>query len=216
MLKNSSLFISFEGGEGSGKSTQIDLLSKTLKDRLIKFYVTREPGGSKGGEKIRKLLVKGEPQRWDSETEVLLMYAARRDNFIRSIKPKLNNGFIVISDRYSDSTRIYQGLVGGVPISKIKSIHKFSLGNFEPHLTFLLDLSVEEGLKRAKARNDKENRFESKGLDFHLSVRKSYLELASNYPNRIKIIDASGTAEEVQEKIILLIDRFKRTSFNYD
>ena len=213
MQTQSPLFISFEGGEGSGKSTQINLLSNILKSRLCKFFITREPGGSKGGEIIRKLLVRGNPKKWDVETEVLLMYAARRDNFIRSIKPKLQQGYTVITDRYSDSTRIYQGLVGGVSKSKLRSIHKFSLGDFEPNLTFLLDLSVEEGLKRAKARNDKENRFESKGMAFHLSVRKSYLKLASDYPDRIKIIDASGSAKEVQEKIIGFIDKYKKNYF---
>ena len=191
------MFISFEGGEGSGKTTQIDLLKEKLLNNNNKVLVTREPGGSSGAEKIRKLLVKGKPNRWDPETEALLMFAARRDNFIRSIKPSLDMGEIVISDRYTDSTRVYQGLVGGVGLKKINSLNKIILGNFEPELTILLDIDVDIGLKRVSLRKDQEIRFESKGVKFHNLVRKKYLYLSKLYNNRIIVINALGKKNDI-------------------
>ncbi len=202
------MFITFEGGEGTGKSTQINLLSKFLISNLYKVFVTREPGGSIGAETIRKLLVTGNPNRWDAHTEALLMYAARRDNFKRIIKPKLAEGNIVISDRFSDSTKVYQGHVGGISDTNIDLLHKFSLDNFYPDLTFVLDLDVSEGLKRANTRKSNEKRFESKGFEFHENVRKSYLKLASDEPNRIYIIDASKSISKIQNEIIKVVEKF--------
>ena len=201
------MFITFEGGEGAGKSTQINLLSKYLISNSHKVFVTREPGGSLGAETIRKLLVTGNPNRWDTYTEALLMYAARRDNFIRIIKPKLSEGNIVISDRYSDSTKVYQGFVGGISDKNIDLLHKFSLGNFFPNLTILLDLDVKKGLRRANSRNSNENRFESKGYEFHEKVRKSYLKLALNEPKRIYVINASKSISDIQNDIIKIVNK---------
>ena len=206
-----SFFISFEGGEGTGKSTQINLLKNYLIKRSFNVFVTREPGGSDGAESIRKLLVKGKANRWDPETETLLMYAARRDNYIRCIKPNLDSGNIVICDRFSDSTRVYQGYVGNVPKEFLINLHKITLGSIEPDLTFLLDLDVQKGLLRASKRSSYENRFELKGINFHELVRKSYLKLAKEFPRRICVIDALGTAQEVHNKIlnkILSITKF--------
>ena len=205
---NKSLFITFEGGEGSGKTTQINFLSQYLKLKSFKVLVTREPGGSDGAESIRKLLVTGNANRWDVETEALLMYAARRDNFIRLIKPSLNDGKIVISDRFSDSTRVYQGLVGGISEYKINTLHSFCLGEIEPDLTFLLDINYHDGLARANARISNENRFESKGDKFHKSIRKAYLKLASENPSRIHVIDASKSTNQIKLNIFKIIDKY--------
>ncbi len=205
---NKSLFITFEGGEGSGKTTQINFLSKYLKLKSFKVLVTREPGGSDGAESIRKLLVTGNANRWDVETEALLMYAARRDNFIRLIKPSLNDGKIVISDRFSDSTRVYQGLVGGISEYKINTLHSFCLEEIEPDLTFLLDINYHEGLARANARISNENRFESKGDKFHKSIRKAYLKLAYENPSRIHVIDASKSKNQIKLNIFKIVDKY--------
>ncbi len=213
---NKSLFISFEGGEGSGKTTQINFLSKYLKSKSFKVLITREPGGSEGAERIRKLLVTGTPGRWDVETEALLMYAARRDNFIRTISPSLNDGKIVISDRFSDSTRVYQGVVGGIPEYKINTLHSFCLEEIEPDLTFLLDINYQDGLSRAKSRISNENRFESKGNKFHKSIRKAYLKLASENPNRIHVIDASKSKNQIKLNIFKIIDKYIKKIKNYN
>ena len=205
---NKSLFITFEGGEGSGKTTQINFLSKYLKLKSFKVLITREPGGSDGAESIRKLLVTGNANRWDVETEALLMYAARRDNFIRLIKPSLNDGKIVISDRFSDSTRVYQGLVGGISEYKINTLHSFCLEEIEPDLTFLLDINYHEGLARANARISNENRFESKGDKFHKSIRKAYLKLAYENPSRIDVIDASKSKNQIKLNIFKIVDKY--------
>ena len=136
------------------------------------------------------------------------MYAARRDNFIRIIKPKLSEGNIVISDRFSDSTKVYQGYVGGVSDANIDLLHKFSLDDFYPDLTFYLDLDVSKGLERANSRKSNEKRFESKGLEFHENIRKSYLKLASDEPARIYIIDASKSISKIQNEITKVVEKF--------
>ena len=202
------LFITFEGGEGSGKTTQIALLSDYLASKYYKVYVTREPGGSKGAESIRNLLVTGNPDKWDPETEALLMYAARRDNYIRVIRPNLNEGKIVISDRFSDSTNVYQGIVGGVSQEKINLLHNFCLDNFQPDLTFILDIDVKRGLSRANSRKGNENRFESKGTDFHNLVRDAYLDLASKNKKRMYIIDASKSITDIYGDIKNIFDKY--------
>ena len=213
---NKSLFITFEGGEGSGKTTQINFLLKYLKSKSFKVLITREPGGSDGAESIRKLLVTGTPSRWDVETEALLMYAARRDNFIRLIKPSLKDGKIVISDRFSDSTRVYQGLVGGISEYKINTLHSFCLEKIEPDLTILLDINYHDGLARANARVSNENRFESKGDKFHKSIRKAYLKLASENPTRIHVIDASQSKNQIKLNIFKIIDKYIEKSEKYN
>ena len=142
------------------------------------------------------------------ETEALLMYAARRDNFIRLIKPSLNDGKIVISDRFSDSTRVYQGLVGGISEYKINTLHSFCLEEIEPDLTFLLDINYHEGLARANARISNENRFESKGDKFHKSIRKAYLKLAYENPSRIHVIDASKSKNQIKLNKFKIVDKY--------
>ena len=205
---NNGLFITFEGGEGSGKTTQIALLSKYLVSQSHKVFVTREPGGSIGAESIRNLLVTGNVERWDPETEALLMYAARRDNYIRIIRPNLKDGKIVISDRFSDSTKVYQGIVGGVEIEKINSLNNFCLDKFQPDLTFILDIDVKTGLSRANSRKGNENRFESKGADFHNLVRDAYLDLASENKERMHVIDASKTISDIYSDIKNIFDKY--------
>ena len=200
------MFISFEGGEGSGKTTQIKLLIDTLKKNNFNFFNTREPGGTQGGENIRKLLVNGNPNRWDTETEALLMFAARRDNYIRNILPSLKKEHLIISDRYTDSTRVYQGLVGGLGLRKINLLSKTFLNNFEPNLTFLIDIDVDDGLGRVSLRDNSEHRFESKGKDFHLLVRKQYLYLSKIYKDRIILIDGSLSIDEINLQILNIIN----------
>ena len=201
------MFITFEGGEGSGKTTQIELLSEYLISKSHKVYLTREPGGTEGAENIRKLLVTGNPEKWDAKTEALLMYASRLDNYERLIKPNLNKGYIVISDRFADSTRVYQGLVGGISEIEIEELHSFCLGNFDPDLTFVLDIDVEQGLLRANSRNNNENRFESKGFEFHDLVRKGYLKLANKY-KRMHVIDATMSVKEINSNIVQIIETY--------
>ena len=201
------MFITFEGGEGSGKTTQIELLSDYLLSKSHNVFVTREPGGSKGAESIRNLLVTGNPERWNAKTEALLMYASRLDNYERLIKPNLNQGKIVISDRFADSTRVYQGFVGGVSEREIEELHSFCLNNFDPDLTFILDIDVKQGLLRAKSRNNNENRFESKGLKFHELVRKGYLILADKN-KRMHVIDASMSISEINNNIVQIVETY--------
>jgi len=201
------MFISFEGGEGSGKTSQINLLIKVLKKNNLNYFHTREPGGSEGGENIRKLLVNGNPNRWDAETEALLMFAARRDNYIRNILPSLEKNHLVISDRYTDSTRVYQGLVGGLGLRKINLLSKTFLNNFEPNLTFLLDIDANLGLERVYKRNNSEHRFESKGIDYHFLIRKKYHYLSKIYKDRIILIDGSLGIDEINFKIITIINK---------
>jgi dTMP kinase len=194
-------FITLEGGEGTGKSTQAKRLAARLDARGIVTIATREPGGSPGAEEIRKLIVEGEPGRWDALTETLLLYAARADHVAKTIGPAMEKSFWVVSDRFADSTFVYQGKGRGLDEAQIASIGKAVLGPFVPDLTLILDLPVEEGLKRAHKRAGKETRFEQFDHAFHQRLRDGFLELAAREPQRCVLIDASGTAEEVEEKI---------------
>ena len=200
-LIDTGRFISLEGGEGAGKSTQAFVLKEFLNRAGKEVILTREPGGSPGAEQIRNLIVSGDVNRWDKLTEVLLLYAARRDHWLRTIQPALSEGSWVISDRFSDSTFVYQGLAGVVDTSTILTIHKIVLGDVWPDLTLLLDLAPEVGLKRSQERDAAENssdtRFEKMSLTFHKRLRKGFLQLASDNPKRFKMVDASKDKNEV-------------------
>lgn len=198
-------FITFEGGEGAGKSTQIRRLAETLRARGIDVVLTREPGGSPGAEAIRTLLVEGEPGRWDGITETLLFAAARHDHVERTIRPALARGAWVLCDRFTDSTIAYQGYGAGADIELIRSLSAAAAGDVVPDLTLILDLPIEEGLKRAASRAGGEDRFERKGAEFHTRLREGFLAIAKDEPVRCAIIDATGSPDEVAEKISKLV-----------
>ncbi len=184
-------FITFEGGEGGGKSTQIHRLSRRLAATGRDLLVTREPGGSPGAEAIRALLVNGETDRWSPVTETLLMNAARRDHIETVIRPALARGATVLCDRFADSTRAYQGAGGGAPAALIDALEAAVLGGLKPDLTLILDLPAEVGLMRASARGGGETRFETKPLEFHNRLRAAFLAIAEREPGRCVLIDAS-------------------------
>jgi dTMP kinase len=194
-------FITLEGGEGTGKSTQVRRLAAQLKTKGIKVLTTREPGGSPGAEEIRKLLVEGEPGRWNPITETLLVYAARADHVARTIGPALTEGRWVISDRFSDSTYAYQGVGRGLDRETIRRIDSAVLDDFVPDLTLVLDLEVATGLARARARAGAENRFEKFGNDFHEKLRQAFVDIARRHPDRCRLIDAAGSEDQVAEQI---------------
>jgi dTMP kinase len=198
-------FITLEGGEGTGKSTQIRKLASALEARGIKVLATREPGGAPGAEQIRKLMVEGEPGRWDPITETLLAYAARADHVARTIGPALLADTWVISDRFNDSTFAYQGVGRGVPRETIRRIDAAVLDDFAPDLTLILDLDVTIGLQRAMARSGAENRFEKFGADFHEKLRQAFLDIAKRSPERCRVIDAGGTEDQVAEAIFAAV-----------
>ena len=200
------LFITLEGGEGSGKSTQARLLKRWLSDVFPgrEILVTREPGGTEQAEEIRAILVNGAADKLSVQTEALLMIAARTEHVQKFIQPALLRDAIVICDRFSDSTLVYQGLAQGKDIDLLRSIHEFGFSDLRPDITFVLDVPPEQGLKRAEDRlqlNNAESRFEDKGLAFHRRVRDGFIELAAQDPQRFVIIDASGTAEQTDEQV---------------
>ena len=192
-------FISFEGGEGAGKSTQARRLAERLVGREV--VLTREPGGSPGAEAIRGLLVEGEADRWSAVSETLLMYAARRDHIERLIEPALERGAWVICDRFLDSTRAYQGTAGGAPMALITALELDVVGAVTPDLTLVLDMPVAAGLARAAGRSGGEGRFESKGHGFHERLRSAFLDIAAREPERCAVLSAEGDLEAVAERV---------------
>lgn len=194
-------FITFEGGEGAGKSTQVRLLAERLKGAAREVVVTREPGGSPGAEAIRDLVVNGPADRWSPVAETLLMYAARRDHLERLIRPSLERGAWVICDRFADSTRAYQGAGGQAPAALIEALETHLLEDIRPDLTLILDLPVDIGLGRAIARDGAATRFESKGLAFHERLREGFQAIAASEPDRCALIDASSSVEAVARAV---------------
>jgi dTMP kinase len=192
-------FISFEGIDGSGKSTQARLLAETLRVEGHVVTLTREPGGSTGAEEIRRLVLEGDPDRWSAETEILLFTAARRDHLEKTIRPALARGEIVITDRFADSTRIFQGITRGDLSATVNTLHDLMIGA-EPDLTILIDIDPAEGLARATARAGVEMRFEDFGLDFQTKARAGFLALAAKHP-RFRIIDGARDAATVAQDV---------------
>lgn len=212
---NKSLFITLEGGEGTGKSTLTKSLIRDLVHGGNSVIATREPGGTVGAEEIRELLIKGSGDRWSAASEICLYYAAREDHIRRVIAPALAKGTIVICDRFFDSTRAYQGTLGIKESNIIKCLEENIVGYCMPDLTLVLDIDVEIGLRRAGARNDNENRFEQKAIQFHQNLRSKFLEIAHNEPQRCKIIDAALPIEQVHAQALghintALKDRYER------
>jgi dTMP kinase len=200
-------FITFEGVEGAGKSTQSKLLVDYLNSKGIEAVWTREPGGCSGAEEIRNILVRGDINKWDGITELLLMYAARRDHTEKKIKPLLKKGVVVISDRYYDSTVAYQGYGHDLDLKKIDAIKKIVLEDFEPHLTIIMNLDISEGQDRTHKRG-KRNRFDDMKISFHKKVQKGFKEIAEKEPKRCKVIEVEDmNIEEVQEKILEILDK---------
>ena len=194
---SSGRFITLEGGEGAGKSTQIARLKAWLEARGRRVLATREPGGSPGAEMIRKLLVEGPIERWDGNTEALLHFAARRDHLRSTIWPALRRGEWVVSDRFADSTLAYQGYGHGLDPAIFAQLYRIAMNDFRPHLTLILDLPIDVGLARATQRRGLETRYESLPRDFHARVRTGFLEIAAREPERCVVIDASGDIEAV-------------------
>jgi dTMP kinase len=190
-------FITLEGGEGAGKSTQIVRLADWLKARGRDVVTTREPGGAPGAEMIRKLLVEGPAERWDGTTEALLHFAARRDHLRATVWPALERGAWVLSDRFADSTRAYQGYGHGLDLEALDRLYEVAVDGFRPDLTVILDLPVEAGLARAAARRGTETRYESLPRDFHERVRKGFLEIAKAEPRRCAIVDAAKDIDTI-------------------
>ena len=193
-------FITFEGGEGAGKSTQLKRLVQRLGGRGLEVVATREPGGSAGAEAIRELVLNGAADRWSPVTETLLMYAARRDHIERVIEPALARGAWVVCDRFADSTRAYQGAGGGIEADFIAELERRVLGETRPNLTLIFDLPTQTGLSRAQARGG-EMRFESKGLAFHERLREAFLAIARDEPQRCALIDATGSMDAVEDAV---------------
>ena len=189
-------FITFEGIDGSGKSTQ----ARRLADALPNAILTREPGGSTGAEQIRRLLVEGEPDRWSAETELLLFTAARRDHLEKTIRPALERGTTVISDRFADSTRVYQGATRGDLRSKVDALHSLMIER-EPDLTILIDMDPKTALQRGLSRSSGEDRFEDMGLEFQQALRTGFLNLAKQEPARWRVIDGNRSIEDVWHNV---------------
>jgi len=199
---NNAKLIVLEGVDGAGKGVQSRMLLSAMKAAGLDVILTREPGGSPDAEEIRRLIVEGETNRWDDMTELLLIYAARRSHVMDTIKPALKNGTWVISDRFADSSRAFQGVAGNLGIDVVDRMHKETLGDFNPDLTLILDLDPEVSLSRADARGGVEDRFEQKGIDYQARVRQGFRQLAEMTPQSRKLIDASGTVDEVSQKIL--------------
>ena len=196
-------FISVEGGEGCGKSTQLRLLGRALQEQAIPHVMTREPGGEPGAEAIRELVVQGEADRWEGMAETLLFLAARYQHVVRVIMPAIEAGKWVVCDRFHDSTRVYQGIGKEISDASYMALHQEIFGDkMVPDLTILLDLPPEVGLRRTLSRTHDETRFESMDISFHEKVRAGFLALAEQEPERIRVIDASGTVDQTHQAII--------------
>lgn len=194
------LFITFEGIDGCGKSTQARRLADTLRDAGKAVHLTREPGGSPGAEEIRRLLVEGAPARWSPETEILLFTAARRDHLERTIRPALAAGQTVVSDRFADSTRVYQGAARGDLRALVDTIHAAVIAT-EPDLTFVLDMDADAALARGLARRSGEDRFEDLGADFQRRLRDGFHALAREFPDRVVLVDAGRDPDSIARDV---------------
>lgn len=198
-------FITFEGGEGTGKSTQCQLLAEYLRLKGHSVIITREPGGTDGAELIRALLVSGDVNRWSGITEALLLNAARVDHWEKVIKPALDSGTWVICDRFADSTIAYQGYGRGLDVNFLRNLHESVLPNVWPDLTYIFDLDPEIGISRALSRHTSEIRFEKLEIDFHNRMRAGYLDIARDFPERCRIVNANQDIQAVHNQVIRFI-----------
>ena len=195
-------FITFEGGEGTGKSTQAKRLALTLQERGHRVVLTREPGGSEGAEEIRKLLVEGLPERWSPISETLLFLAARTDHVTKLILPELQEGAWVVCDRFSDSTLAYQGVARGLGLDAVREMQAIALEGFRPDLTIILDMPAESGLLRAHTRGLAHGtRYERFGTQFHQKLRRAFIDIASSEPERCVLLNGDRSQDEVAADI---------------
>lgn len=199
------LFVSFEGIDGSGKSTQARRLAEALRARGREVVLTREPGGSPGAEEIRRLVLEGDPDRWSAETEILLFTAARRDHLERTIRPALAAGQVVICDRFADSTRVYQGVSRGDLRGMVDRLHAEMIGR-DPDLTILIDMDPGKGLSRALGRQGTEERFESFGEGLQHKMRDAFLALAREFPARFRVIDGNRDIDAVATDVLAAVE----------
>lgn len=194
-------FISLEGGEGAGKSTQVRALTQALQKRGLDVLMTREPGGSEGAEKIRELLLGGSEDRWTARSEALLFAAARADHFERTVAPALNAGRWVVCDRFVDSSLAYQGGAGGLGIEVVRELNAFAIGGHFPDRTLILVL--DEGAERARTRDSEgSDRIGGRGADYHHKVEMSFRMIAAEEPERVRLVDASGSPDEVTQRLL--------------
>ena len=200
------LFITFEGIDGSGKSTQARLLADALTRQGRDVVLTREPGGSAGADEIRRLVLEGDPDRWSAETEILLFTAARRDHLERLINPSLALGKTVVCDRFADSTRMYQGLSRGNLREKVDALHSLMIGR-EPDLTLLIDMDPAIGLNRAKSRQGAEERFEDFGVELQEQMRAGFLSLAQEYSDRFIVLNGDRPVETVAADVLTTVQK---------
>lgn len=202
------MFITFEGGEGSGKSTQIRRLATRLQERGCELLVTREPGGTPEAEAIRSLLVSGDVARWTPQSEALLNYAAREQHLEQVIRPALAAGKVVLCDRFMDSTRAYQGYAGGVDLAFIDALERAIVASTRPALTLVFDLDPATGLARARSRGDAvaEDRYERKGLAFHQKLREGFLDILRREPKRCRLVDAAQDVDAVTEDVWSIVE----------
>lgn len=203
-MTKAGLFLTFEGIDGSGKSTQARMLAEHLRAQGHEVVLTREPGGSAGAEEIRSLVLEGDPDRWSAETEILLFTAARRDHLERTIEPALTAGKVVICDRFADSTRMYQGLSRGDLRNLVDQLHSLMIGR-EPDMTLLIDMDPETGLARAKGRQGTEERFEDFGPELQKKMRAGFLALADEFPDRFHIVDGNRDMDSVAQDVTELV-----------
>ncbi|MBL0372908.1 dTMP kinase [Rhizobium sp. KVB221] len=212
MRSKQGLFVTFEGGEGTGKSTQIRLLADRLRRQGIDVLVTREPGGSPGAEAVRHVLLSGAAEEYGTRMEAMLFAAARNDHVEEVIRPALQSGAVVLCDRFIDSSRVYQGITGNLEPDFIKNLERIAVNGVMPDCTIILDLPAVEGLRRAKARAEMGNgpqtpdRFEKEELDTHEKRREAFLDIADREPLRCRVVDASGLAEHIADRVLSIIE----------
>jgi dTMP kinase len=203
-VKEKGYFISFEGIDGSGKSTQIQKLARFLETLGFDVIITREPGGSVGAEEIRNLLLQGNVDRWSAETEILLFTAARRDHLERIILPAMEDDKIVICDRFTDSTRMYQGMRGPNLRNLVDMLNE-KIINCDPDLTIVIDIDPQISLKRAKSRETVEERFEDFGVEMQLNMRNGFIELAKEFSNRIEVVNGQQSVDDLSKDICSIV-----------
>ncbi len=203
-MTSAGLFLTFEGIDGSGKSTQARMLADHLRDAGREVVLTREPGGSPGAEEIRSLVLEGDPERWSAETEILLFTAARRDHLERTIEPALAKGKVVICDRFADSTRMYQGLSRGDLRGLVDQLHSLMIRR-EPDMTLLIDMDPDTGLSRAKGRQGTEERFEDFGPALQRKMRAGFLALAEEFSDRFRVVDGNRDMDSVAQDVAQIV-----------
>ncbi len=214
MTQTRGKFISFEGGEGAGKSTQAQRLCDALERNGYETLLTREPGGTFGAEAIRELVLSGAHERWSGMTELLLMYAARVDHVEKLIEPALARGVWVVCDRFSDSTLAYQGYARGVDLARIQAVHDAVMNGFAPDITFLFDIDPVLSQKRVEQRGEELTRFDTETLEFHKVIREAFLDIAEKNSQRFHVIDGENSRDSIATEILRgVVDAFDGVKF---